>query len=216
MRIGAIEDLDPEELAALQRAKRKRPGDPLMEELLSQVEAGIPKKVPLAGGPGRQGAAHRHRPQGPGAGDRGRDGRRRGLRRRLEGRAAAAAEGSSPDRGGRRTAQARPSSQTGPGSRRNNRADGVGARAAPRRSTGSIGPVRFTGPGRRGQGGRCAGTRERPNERGLGCAGASYGDRPRLRVPGTIPRPSAANLSFPQLADLGAATYPLERDDCYR
>ena len=50
VRISAIEDITPEELAALQNASRKRAVDPQMEELLSQVEAGIPKKVPLAEG----------------------------------------------------------------------------------------------------------------------------------------------------------------------
>ena len=53
--ISAIEDISPEELAALQRAKGKRPGDPMMDELLSQLDAGIPKKIPLAEGQGGKG-----------------------------------------------------------------------------------------------------------------------------------------------------------------
>src|SRR5215217_6658957 len=53
--IGALEDISPEELAALQRAKGKRSGDPMMEALLSQLDAGIAKKIPLAEGQGGKG-----------------------------------------------------------------------------------------------------------------------------------------------------------------
>ncbi len=45
--IGPIEDMTEEEFARLQRDKRARTANPMMEELLDRVESGRPQRVPL-------------------------------------------------------------------------------------------------------------------------------------------------------------------------